>query len=258
MKEISQKEFEKYVVDIIEGKKTKTQIVNALETSHRTLTNRIQLLFATNPELHKEYVERFPYTPKERKDVESLEIAIEILIEEKSKEEIAKSHGISIRTISRRISSLKKSKDQDEREIYDLCRIIGNNHSRCLENSAEVQIRIEKILEKYPRIETDKTKAMNVELRRQELLRIEQEYNELCTIMPKEEAATKMGYSRNRIYKLLNELYCIEIEAQAKKQSDFRRALEANIDKQNMHGKIIQNGSEIKNVKLEDNEQEKE
>lgn len=49
--------------------------------------------------------------------------------------------------------------------------------------------------------------------------------------MTKQEAAKALGYTTNRIFKLLNELYRIEIEGIATTQSrDFRQGLKAEVD----------------------------
>lgn len=65
MKQISQGEFEQYVEAIIRGDMSKAQVVKELQTEARTLNNRIHELILTNPELHRRYVEKHPYKPRE-------------------------------------------------------------------------------------------------------------------------------------------------------------------------------------------------
>ena len=65
MKQISQEEFEQYVEAIINGEMSKAQVVKELQTESRTLNNRIHELILTNPELHRRYVEKHPYKPRE-------------------------------------------------------------------------------------------------------------------------------------------------------------------------------------------------
>ncbi len=233
MKNISQQEFEQYIWEMIRGEKTQTTVVKELETDHRTLNNRIQKLSVTNPELHKAYVESRPYKPKERKDINAVELALEVLREEKTLEQIAESYGAGMRTIRRKIDSLKKSEDALERELYTLCKAVAYNHSHSIKNDVILQNRImevREILSKKVQVE----RRSNIEIRRQELLKIEKEYQNLRQTMSEGQAAAQMGYTTNRIYKLLNELYRIEIELRtSSKQSTvakkeiFRQSLKA-------------------------------
>ena len=65
MEQISQEEFERYVEAIIRGDMSRTQVIKELQTEARTLNNRIHELILTNPELHRRYVEKHPYKPRE-------------------------------------------------------------------------------------------------------------------------------------------------------------------------------------------------
>ena len=89
-------------------------------------------------------------------------------------------------------------------------------------------------------LEAVETKGMdNIERRRQELLKLEREYEELYMQVGKVEAAKRMGYSQNRIYKLLNELYRIEIErnarehlasqGEASQKKEFKESLKVDV-----------------------------
>lgn len=225
MKQITDQEFEEYIREMIEGKKTRRQVVDELETEHRTLYNKIELLSATNPELYQEYIKQYPFTPRERKDVNAVELAIEILKEKMTIQQIAQKYGIGERTLRRKIHSLNNPKDHFQAELYTLCKTISHNHSCSITNSAELNKRVQEVLEKFGEQETEDIRISNVEIKRQELLEIEKQYNELCLRMSKKEAAKQMGYTSNRIYKLLNELYRIEIELQTKGKSEFRQGL---------------------------------
>ena len=90
------------------------------------------------------------------------------------------------------------------------------------------------------KLEAVETKGMdNIERRRQELLKLEKEYEELYMQVGKVEAAKRMGYSQNRIYKLLNELYRIEIErnarehlasqGEASQKKEFKESLKVDV-----------------------------
>lgn len=84
MKQISQEEFEQYVEAIIRGEMSRAQVIKELQTEARTLNNRIHELVRINPELHRRFVEKYPYKPKERKDLDAMQLAIEILKQERT------------------------------------------------------------------------------------------------------------------------------------------------------------------------------
>ncbi len=225
MIQISDNEFIKYVIDMAEGKKTQQQVIKELATEARTLNIRIQKLSTTNPEIYEAYIKRHSYKPKVRKDVNAMELAFEILKCEKTIEQIASGHNCAIRTVSRRISSLKASESELEREVYRLCKVVTDSNKKGKNIPAIEQNEIEKMkITLRDLLSQTTTRGDSIELKRQELLAIEKEYNRLCKTMSKTQAAKKMGYTRNRIYKLLNELYRIEIERQAKQSSVDKRA----------------------------------
>ena len=225
MIQISDDEFIKYVIDMAEGKKTQQQVIKELATEARTLNARIQKLSITNPEVYEAYIKRHSYKPKARKDINAIELAFEILKCEKTIEQIAAEHNCGIRTVSRRIRSLKDSENELEREVYRLCKIVtdSNKSGANIPPTAQEEIEKMRITLKDLLSETT-TRGDNIELKRQELLAIEREYNKLCETMSKTQAARKMGYTTNRIYKLLNELYRIEIERKTKQSSADKRA----------------------------------
>jgi len=233
MKQISQEEFEQYVEAIISGEMSRTQVVRELQTEARTLNNRIHELVATNPELYQRYVEKVTYQPRERKDLNAVQLAVEILKQGKNIEQIAQEHQTGRRTIQRRINTLKDSEDGVERRLFDICKEATKLNSRGAKRSQEFEAMIEEVLNQIEMRDLGplKDKQSNIEERREDLLRLEQRYNELCETMSKGEAAKALGYTKNRIFKLLNELYCIEIERAATKQSrDFRQGLKVEVD----------------------------
>lgn len=218
MKEISQEEFEQYIRNVIDGKMSRTQIAKELESDFRTLNNEIQLLSIKNPELYQEFIGKFPYKPKEIKGISFRNIAIEFLRGEGTWAELAEKYHIGIRTIRRKIDKYRDSDDPEEKEIYELCRAVADNHSHDTQNSDELEYRISKL-------EKEEIKEMDdLERRRIELREIEKQYYMLCQSMSKTEAAKKMGYTTNRIYKLLNELYRIEIEYQHRPKETSRES----------------------------------
>ncbi len=234
MKNISNEEFEQYIIDMTNGEKTQRQVVKELETDTRTLNVKIQELYATNPELYSKYVEKRAYRPKENKSVKTIELAYEVLKDDRTLQEIADEYNIGIRTLRRRIEELKNSPDLIEQEAYSLCKTISFMHAHGRGTlPEELKQKCEKMLDILKdKIPTEKVSS--IEIRRQELLKIEKEYHTLCgSGMSKTEAAAKMGYTRNRIYKLLNELYQIEIqkqviEGQSEGNNSFRASLKVD------------------------------
>lgn len=236
MKQISQEEFEGYIRQVIQGETSKVRLAKELEIDVRKLNNKIQELSITNPSLYQTYVEKFPYQPRERKDLDAVQLALEFLSGEKNLDEIAEEHQTGRRTIRRRLDTLKNSESELERYAYQLCRAVASVNSRKAEKSPELEIEIQKVVKQLEERGIDaasieKNKETNIEERRAFILQIEKRYNELCLQMPKEEAARAMGYTRNRIWKLLNELYRIEIEMQTREKLGFREGLKVDVEK---------------------------
>lgn len=250
MKQISQEEFEQYVEAIIRGEMSRAQVIKELQTEARTLNNRIHELVRINPELHRRFVEKYPYKPKERKDLDAMQLAIEILKQERTIEQIAQEYQTGRRTIQRRINTLRNSQSLLERRVYDLCKEVGQKNSRKGGKVSEelarcIQQVLEEIEEKMPK--ESRSIETNVEERRQELLELERKYNELCQTMTKGEAAKTLGYTRSRMFKLLNELYRIEIERAASVQNkDFRQGLKVEVE--GIKGRTKESRTEIQEV----------
>lgn len=233
MKQISQEEFEHYVGEMIIGTLSKAKVVKELETDGRTLNNKIQELAATNPDLYQRYIDKRPYKPRERKDIDAMQLAIEILKQDKTIEQIAKYYQTGRRTIQRRIEKLGASSNPLERQVYELCKEVARyNKARGSRMPEELQMRIQDVLDEIAiSLEIpagNRGQEINIEERRANLLELERRYNELCATMSKTEAANALGYTPNRIYKLLNELYRIQIETGIKKV-DFRQGLKVDV-----------------------------
>lgn len=200
-----------------------------LQTSYRTFYKRVQALSATNPELYQQYIKKYPYKPKSRRDINIMEIGIEYLKDKMTKEELARNFEVSSRTIKRRLNELKKSDIPEEKELYSLCCAVAANHSRCKQNSEELLLKIADFIQRVGMTESKSQKMDNIEIRRQELLKIEKQYMELCKTMTGAEAARRMGARREVIFKQINELYCIEIERNARqKNEEFRKRMAVN------------------------------
>lgn len=252
MKEITQEEFESIVKDIIVGKKSKAMVIKELHTEARTLNNKIQELSMLNPELYEEFVKVKPYKPKERKDVNIVGFVTELLTTGVTMQELADKYHIGVRTISRKIAKLEKSDNPKERDLYNLYKSVARKKSHSQKLGKEEEWRMAEL-------EAVETKGMdNIERRRQELLKLEKEYEELYMQVGKVEAAKRMGYSQNRIYKLLNELYRIEIERNAREHlASQGEASQKKEFKESLKVDVTPISSEQKEQKMPETDKEK-
>lgn len=221
MKEITDSEFEQLMLEVIEGKKSRVKLAEELQTDWRTLNKKIQLLSMTNPELYKKFVEKHPYKPKEITAIPLKTMLVEFLKTGIRMQDLADKYGIGERTLRRKIDALKKSDDPKDRELHDICKQTAYNRAHGKKMHFELQRKIDEL-----EIQEEEIKQDDKEKRRQQLLQIEKNYNELCRIMPKEKAAEAMGYTYNRVYKLLDELYCMEIQNNAIK--GFKEDIKVN------------------------------
>lgn len=215
MKDIKQEEFEELIREIIEGKRSETSVIGELKTESRTFNNKVQELSLINPELYAKFIRVRPYKPKERKDINIRGFVIETLKSGLTVEEMCAKYRIGRRTISRKILALNKTDNEDERALYELYKSVAYKKSHSQELSYEEVIKINS-LESLDVLGID-----SLEIRRQELLELEKKYQNLTMQFGKEEAAKRLGYSQNRIYKLLNELYRIEIERRTREEKDM-------------------------------------
>ena len=215
MKDIKQEEFEELIREIIEGKRSETSVIGELKTESRTFNNKVQELSLINPELYAKFIRVRPYKPKERKDINIRGFVIETLKSGLTVEEMCAKYGIGRRTISRKILALNKSDRVEDIQLYKLYKEIAYKRSRAQELGYEDIVQINEL-------ETEEVIGIDdIERRRQELLELEREYQYLCLQVGKKEAAKILGYSQNRIYKLLNELYRIEIERRTREEKDL-------------------------------------
>lgn len=206
MKNISKDEFKQAIRRLINGEITKVKLAKELETDPRTLDNRIQELSATDPELYYEYVDVLPYKQKGIDHIDFEALVIYMLKNGCTADETAQKFGVSRRTINRRINDLEK------KELREMYREVADNRKHGRNNGVELD---RKISELEPR---EVIKGGVNDRRKRELLAIESRFNKLCETMDKTQAAKTMGYGdRDRLYKLMYELYKLEIEEEHKK-----------------------------------------
>lgn len=223
MKKISQVEFENCIERLISGEISKGKLAKELETDPRTLDVKIQEMSAKNPELYERYLKVLPYKQKGYDHIDFEALLIYILKQGLTIDEAVEQFGTSRKTIKRRIDSM------ENKELAQLYKEVADNRKHCRKDSIDVKEKISKLQER-PII----LRGIN-DRRKEELLKIESEFNELCKTMTKDAAAKKMGLgSRDRVYKLLNELYRIQIEEEQK--SNF---------------KSVQSGSFKDNIKVD-------
>lgn len=206
MKNISKDEFKQAIRRLINGEITKVKLAKELETDPRTLDNRIQELSATDPELYYEYVDVLPYKQKGIDHIDFEALVIYMLKNGCTADETAQKFEVSRRTINRRINDL------ENKELREMYREVADNRKHGRNNGVELD---RKISELEPR---EVIKGGVNDRRKRELLAIESRFNKLCETMDKTQAAKTMGYGyRDRLYKLMYELYKLEIEEEHKK-----------------------------------------
>lgn len=227
MKEITDAEFEQKLTEVIEGKKSRVKLAEELQTDWRTLNKKIQLLSMTNPELYKQFVEKNPYKPREITAIPLKTMLNEFLKTGIRMQDLADKYEIGERTLRRKIDALKKSDNPEDVKLYHLVKDTAYARAHGRKITPELQQQIDEL-----EIEPEEIKLDDKEQKRQKLLQIEKNYNELCRIMPKEKAAEAMGYTYNRIYKLLDELYCMEIQNNA--IQGFKKQIKVNPESSNI------------------------
>lgn len=223
MIEISQKDFESKIQDIIDGKLTRSQLTEYLKTDIRKLNNKIQELSIYNEDLYIAFINKFPYKSKERDDIDFEALIIEIIKNNMTSAEASIKYNIGERTITRRVKAMEKENPY----LIELYREVKENNKHNLEPSEGLK---EKVKHLIPR--TVKIGDIN-EIRKKELEELEKTFNYRCQYVSKEQAAQSMGLTANRMYKLLNELYRIKIEEEHKgknsdKNTNFKNSLKVD------------------------------
>lgn len=219
MIEISQKDFESKIQDIIDGKLTRSQLTRDLETDTRTLNNKIQELSVYNESLYIAFIKKFPYRSKERDDIDYEALIIEIIKTSMTSAEAANKYNIGERTITRRVKDIEKENPY----LIEIYREIKRNNKNNIKASEELESKIEDLV---PR--TVKIGDIN-DARKRELEELEATFNRRCQYVSKEQAAQSMGLTANRMYKLLNELYRIKIEEEHKKKIESEKTFKDSL-----------------------------
>lgn len=220
---ISQGDFGEKVKEVIRGEKTLIGLCKELQTDERTLIQNIILHSTYDPEVYAEFVEKYPYRTREREDIDFEALAIEIVKEGMKSEEAAGKYNVSVRTIQRKVEKLK-STNPELVEIYKKAKQHNKIHNKVEQPyDTLLQIQIDDLIQRPVIIG-----EINGQTEKR-LEEIEKIYNErIMEYSTKEEAAKSMGFTPNRLYKMLNQLYRIKIEKIQRQQNEFKRSLKVN------------------------------
>lgn len=220
---IEQEKFEELIQQIIDGKITRKEISIRYRIAIRTINDRITKLATTNPELYRKFIDKYPFKPKAITHINFIELTKKVMKEECNLGDIGDVYDISVRTFSRRVRKMKDSDTLDEltglpqREIYELYK----KYSR-RELSFDDKILIDNMkignIQEQERVTDRKTSL-------EELL---QKYYQLISEgLSKAEAARKLGFSYEDMYKKEDELKRIKTEQKVKqKENEFKKGLE--------------------------------
>lgn len=238
MKIISQVEFEELVQSLIDGKITRKKLAKILDTDIRTINNKITQLSNSNPELYEKYVQKFPYKPKTREDIDYEALIIYAMKNEKTLAEVSEEYEVSIRTISRRVKDMEKTNP----ELSRLYRTYAENLKKGGMLPFTIQAEIDD-LDLRPVI-----LSINTEIKEKQLRETLQKFEKLLEQgMSKAEAARALGYDNyTTIWKKQQELKRIETEKKVIKPTDsksnhFRKSMiiETQITNDLNNGKVV-------------------
>lgn len=224
MIKISAEEFEARIQDVIEGKLSRMELVQEIETDIRTLNKKIiEEIGVNNPDLYIEYIKKFPYKQKERDDIDYEALIIEMVKNRTHTVSAAIKYNIGIRTIQRKVNAVGKENPYLFR-IYKEVKQLNKNE---MPIPFELQERIDKLVSRPVKIN-----ELNFS-RRKELEEIERIYNNRCQYISRLEASESMGFSKHRIYKSLNDLYRMRVEENYTKMEDtFKESLKVDVSQQ--------------------------
>ena len=228
--EIDQNLFEELVKKVISGEMTRKQITKEYHISARKINLMITGLAQTNPELYMEFIRKFPYKPKEIKNIDFVELVKQIIKQDKTIEDLAIKYNVSTRTIRRRIGKMKGSQEIELSsgmtldELYHLYKRY-RAEELSLEDIYIIQTMKVGNIQKAPNSQ---------EPRKKYLTNLIDKYNEYIKQgMSKKEAAKMLGYSFIDIYKKQGELSRIQTEQSYMKNKSDRSQIPNSIRTQN-------------------------
>lgn len=217
MKKISNDEFKYYIERVLNKEISLTDLAEELETTIRTLHEKIQEVCKTDPELYDRYVLDRPYRQKECTNIDFEALTIYIIKEQLTQNEAADLLGISTKTISRKINDLRE-KNSDLIDIYES--VIKSRRKR-----KEIPISLQGRINNLPTKNFyDVIKGKYNENKKKELLQLKEEFEKNIEIYgSKKAAANAMGKSYTDIYKLLQTLNRILIEEEILEKKQMQK-----------------------------------
>jgi len=206
MIEITQKDFENKIEQVIRGETTRTKLIKELKIDKVTLNNKIQELITCNPELYYSFIKKFPYIPREYTHINWRAMLIDIMKRGYTKSEAEEQYGISNRTIARKVYKVQES----DEAIVSLYREVSKYRKMQKKLPEELQKKINELPEEEVFVGGIYDKRV------EELLELEKKYNdELLKGESVKNASANCG--KSRVSKPLNTLYRIKIEESFRK-----------------------------------------
>ena len=207
MIEISQKEFEAKVQDIIDGKTTRANLIVELKIDRITLNTKIQELAVYNPELYRAFVIKFPYRPREYTHIDYEAVIIDILKNGYKRREWDDVYGVDSRTINRRIYDVEASNP----ELVALYREVSEYRKKQMQLPQELVDRIEGLKSKEIFL------SEVCDNKRAELLERERQYTE-AILQGKGATEASRIVGQGRVSKSINTLSRIDLERMTLKE----------------------------------------
>ncbi len=135
----------------------------------------------------------------------------------------ANKYNVGVRTIQRRVNQLEKENPY----LISIYKEVKKNNKNNIPLTEDIEEKISKLVSRPVKIS-----EIN-DTRREQLEEIERIYNKRCQYLSKTQAAESMGFSINRIYKSLNELYRMRIEENyTKMEGSFKESLKVDVQPQ--------------------------
>ena len=217
MIEISQKDFESKIQDIIDGKTTRVKLIDELKIDRVTLNNKIQELVVYNPSLYKDFIAKFPYRPREYTHIDYEALIIDILKNGYTRRSWKEVYGIDSRTIARKVYVV----EEQNPDLVSLYREVSSYRKKQRRLPEKLQKQIDMLEEK------DIFLGEVCDKKREEILEKEKQYNEkLLDGTGATRASEELG--TQRVSKLINTLNRIEIERQTTKGTNGQKREDSN------------------------------
>lgn len=184
MKEISDQEFEQYVMKLINRESTRVELAKELKTDTRTLINRIYHM--KNEELLKKYIAEYSYKPKKNENINYENLIISIVKNNEKIGEVQDLYNIAERTYRRNIDRIKNVNPRLHQIYKDyIHNSISYEDKEYIDSLEEGEIAF----------------TNNIEDRKAQLMNLFREYNELLGYGLDEKDALKYMHENTRSLK---------------------------------------------------------